>query len=74
MILEDFGKFLCIVTCIELWAADKGDSVFNEGIVEITIGIGRTVSSDKQVRIVEEPSIRGGCQLDLDRPLTELAL
>ena len=64
---DDGCKFLGIVYLVQLRAADQNHPIPNEVVMEIAVGIGGAVSSDKQVGTAEVRCVYRG-KLNLYRP------
>ena len=70
---DDLRQFLGVVHHIQFRAADQGDPVFNEVIVEVPVGVSGAVGGDQQIRAVKIGCVYGN-QLDLYRPLGKAAV
>ena len=68
---KDLRQLLRIVSLVQLGAADQGDAVAHEPLVEIQACIGGAVRRDQQLGAVEPGGLHRH-QLDLHRPLSQM--
>ena len=68
---KDLRQLLGVVPLVQLGAADQGDVVAHEPLVEVRPGVGRAVRRDQQPGAVEPGGLHRH-QLDLHRPLGQM--
>ena len=68
---DNLGQFFAVVHAVQFRTANKGDTVSDEFLVEISVGVSSTVRCNEQVGTVEIRCIYWS-QLDLYRPVGKL--
>ena len=72
IVFENLGQLLSVIHCVQLGAADEGDAVFHEGVMEIAVGECSTVGCNQQISSVKIRGIHRN-QLQLNGKIIQLA-